>query len=286
MSRFGRPGPRWYTIPPHRPFLKDLAEGLLQDLPPPAALAEAVVLVPSRRAARALAEAFVTAGGGRALLLPDIRALGDLEEGEPPFEPGEIALELPAAISPWRRRFELARLVHANAPLLERSLDAAAALDLADALGGFLDSVALDEAGPLPPAVEWVDADMARHWQVSAAFLSIALDAWPKRLAELGLIDVMERRVRLTRALAARWAEQPPTTPLIAAGSTGASPATAALLAAIAQAPRGLVVLPGLDVTLAEPAWDAVGDQHPQAAMKRLLDHAGVDRAAVEAWTP
>ncbi len=284
MSRFGQSGPRWFTIAPHRPFLKDLAAGLLEELPSPGALAEAVVLVPSRRAARALAHAFVEAGGGRALLLPQIRALGDLDEDEAPFEPGEIALEIPPAISPWRRRFELARLVHQNARLLGRSLDAAGALDLADALGRFLDGVALDEAGPLRPPAEWVDADVARHWQVSAEFLAIALDIWPQRLAALGLIEPMQRRVTLTRALAERWAASPPPYPLVAAGSTGASPSTAALLAAIARAPKGLVVLPGLDLGLAEPAWDAIGDQHPQAAMKRLLAAAEIDRADVGDW--
>ena len=126
------------------------------------------MLVPSRRAARGLAEAFVEAGGGRALLLPQIRALGDLEEGEPPFEPGDLALDLPPAISPWRRRFELARLVAENDHLLGRALDAVGALELADALGAFLDGVRDRRGRPLRPAADWVEAEMARHWQVSA----------------------------------------------------------------------------------------------------------------------
>ncbi|MDB5456501.1 MAG: double-strand break repair protein AddB, partial [Caulobacter sp.] len=86
---FDRPGPRWFSIPAHRPFVEDLARGLLQALAPlgPEALPQATVLTPTRRGARALADAFVAAGGGRALLLPQIRPLGDLDEGEPPFEP-------------------------------------------------------------------------------------------------------------------------------------------------------------------------------------------------------
>ena len=287
MTPFGQPAPRWFTIAPHRPFLADLAEGLIEALSAggPQALSDAVVLVPSRRAARGLAEAFVEAGGGRALLLPQIRALGDLDEGEPPFEPGDIALDLPPAISPWRRRFELARLVAANAHLLDRRLDAAGALDLADALARLLDGIELDEAGPMRPAAEWVEADVARHWQVSARFLTIALEAWPARLEALGLVDVMARRVRLTRALADLWARDPPAGPLIAAGSTGSTPATGALITAIAAAPQGAVVLPGLDLDLDERAWAEVGDQHPQAAMKRMLDAAGIERGAIRLWS-
>ncbi|MGE5500376.1 MAG: hypothetical protein ACM3W4_00450, partial [Ignavibacteriales bacterium] len=97
------PGPRWFSIPAHRPFVEDLAVGLLQALgSDPETLADAVVLTPTRRGARALAEAFVKANGGKAVLLPQIRALGDLDEGEPPFEPGDVALDLPPAITPSR----------------------------------------------------------------------------------------------------------------------------------------------------------------------------------------
>jgi ATP-dependent helicase/nuclease subunit B len=284
---FERPGPRWFTIPAHRPFVEDLAAGLMAALIPlgPEALSDAVVLTPTRRAARSLAEAFVAVAGGRALLLPQIRALGDLEEGEPPFEPGELALDLPPAISLWRRRFELARLVAENQHLLERSLDAASALELADALAAFLDSLAIEEAAPPPNLDEWVEAGLARHWQVSARFLALALTAWPTRLAQLGLIDVATRRVALLRALSARWTDEPPAEVLVAAGSTGTAPATAALLDVIAHAPKGCVVLPGLDQDLAEAAWTEVDEQHPQGAMKRLLNQAGVERRDVLAWS-
>ena len=45
---------RWFTIPAHRPFVEDLAAVLLAELAPagPEALADAVVLVPTRRGAR------------------------------------------------------------------------------------------------------------------------------------------------------------------------------------------------------------------------------------------
>jgi ATP-dependent helicase/nuclease subunit B len=285
---FSRPAPRWFTIAAHRPFVEDLAAGLHAELSPlgPEALSDSVVLTPTRRAARGLMEAFVKIGGGRALLLPRIRALGDLDEGEPPFEPGELALDLPPAISPWRRRFELARLVVENQHRFERSLDAAGALELADALAGFLDSVQIEEVTALDAIDSWVAVEMARHWKISADFLKLAAEAWPRRLNELGLIDVTARRVALLDALAARWREEPPAEVLVAAGSTGSAPATARLLGVIAAAPRGCVVLPGLDQDLADKAWAEVGEQHPQGAMKRLLDQNQIPRGEVIAWSP
>ncbi len=289
MTFLDRLSPRWFTIPAHRPFVGDLAAGLYAALHPlgPEALSDAIVLTPTRRGARALAEAFLKVGGERALLLPQIRAIGDLDEGEPPFEPGDLALDLPPAISPWRRRFELARLVSANADKLGRSLDAVGALELADALGGFLDSIQIEEAAATLDQLEaWVDIEMARHWQVSADFLKLAIDAWPKRLNELGLADVATRRVELLKALAERWSQSPPKEVLVAAGSTGTAPAAATLLDVIARAPNGCVVLPGLDQDLADKAWDQVGEQHPQGAMKRLLERAGITRDHVGVWSP
>ena len=99
-------------------------------------------------------------------------------------------------------------------------------------------------------------------------------------------MDVAERRVALTRRLAEGWAERPPADVMIAAGSTGSAPATADLLAAIARAPRGAVVLPGLDTDLADDAWDEVDESHPQGTLKRLLERAGVGRASVASWDP
>jgi ATP-dependent helicase/nuclease subunit B len=46
-----------------------------------------VVLTPSRRAAAALADAFLRAADGRPVLLPQIRPLGDLERASRPSSP-------------------------------------------------------------------------------------------------------------------------------------------------------------------------------------------------------
>ena len=67
-----------------------------------------LILLPTRRAARALAEAFLRVGGGRPLLLPRITALGALDEA-PLALAG--ALDLPPAVADAERLAVLARLV-------------------------------------------------------------------------------------------------------------------------------------------------------------------------------
>ncbi|MES2835060.1 MAG: double-strand break repair protein AddB [Pseudomonadota bacterium] len=275
--------PRWRTIPAHRPFLSDLAAGVLDWLgdAPPETLSDAVILVPNRRAARAFTGALSELAQGRPLLLPQVRPLGDLEEDEAPFAPGELGLDLPPAIAPLTRRFEMARMIVER---FDDGLSPMAALGMADALGAFLDSCQLEEIEDLDRIDALVEGDLAEHWLKSAEFLGLAARAWPERLAELGLVDPAWRRAKLLRLLADRWAESPPQHPVIAAGSTGTAPAAADVLAAVARAPLGCIVIPGLDTRMAETVWDQVDWQHPQHALKRLLARAGIDRSAVAPW--
>src|SRR3990172_11830478 len=73
--------PNVYTIPAGVPFVDALAAGILQrEGDDPAKLCRAIVFLPTRRACRGLQDAFLRAGGGRALLLPAIRPLGDVDE--------------------------------------------------------------------------------------------------------------------------------------------------------------------------------------------------------------
>ena len=281
---FAAPGPRWYAIEAQRPFLGDLAAGVLDWLGehPPETLSDAVILLPNRRAARAFTAALATQAGGRPILLPQVRPLGDLEEDEPPFAPGDIGLDLLPAISPLARRFEMARMVAAHDPRAAAS--PLYALEMADALGAFLDSCQIEEVPDLGRVSSLASADLAQHWIESAAFLAIAVEQWPTRLAELGLMDPAARRTALLRRLAETWDARPPTHPLIVAGSTGTATAAAAVIGAAARAPQGCVVLPGLDLDLSVRAWDAVDEQHPQGALKRLLDGHDIARDRVAVW--
>ncbi len=279
----GKDDPRWFAIPAHRPFLEDLAAGVLDWLgeQAPEALSDATILLPNRRAARAFTSALSALSGDRPVLLPQVRPLGDLEEDEPPFTPGELGLDLPPAIAPLTRRFEMARMiVEDHAP----GLAPMRALELADSLGAFLDSCHIEEVQDPERIATLVEADFAAHWQASADFLGMAVEAWPKRLEAMGLVDASWRRTKLLRLLAERWDSHPPQGPVIAAGSTGTVKAAADVLRAVASAPSGCVVLPGLDADLGEDAWRKIEEQHPQSALKRLLERAGVAREDVRPW--
>jgi ATP-dependent helicase/nuclease subunit B len=299
-------GARLYTIPPSAPFLTTLARAILAGelplpggpKPDPLALPFTTIYLPTRRAARALREAFLAESKGAALLLPRIRALGDPDEDaaiilgaeESPGDDG--ALGAPA-IGALPRRLALMRLVlalgrgpapgatEAEMESLRFAHSPGQASRLAADLADLMDLVETEEVA-LANLDQLVPSDLAMHWESTVEFLKVVTEHWPLHLAEQRLVSPVVRRNRLMKLETVRLAKGA-AYPVIAAGSTGTVPATARLLKAIASLPNGAVVLPGLDKSLDEESWATLPEhpEHPQAGMAELLRKLGARRDEV-----
>ncbi len=267
--------PKVYAIAPERPFLATLAAGLLgMSVGDPMQLSRVTILLPTRRAARALRDAFLrTPSEGREpgtpLLLPRMRPIGDLDSDELVWggqtTESEI-LAVPPAIPELRRRLLLTQLVmrwdrlRGQPPLLPGQ-----ATGLAASLARFLDTVAT-EGADFSRLADLVPEDLAAHWQVVHRFLDILPRRWPHILADEGALDPAVRRNLLLERQAAAWRSSPPSDPVIAAGLTGGIPAMTKLLSVVAALGRGAVILPGLDRRADEAEWRAIerDEAHPQ----------------------
>ncbi len=287
-----------FTIPPDLDFTRTLAHKILTGqlplldgpVPDPLSLIDWTVLVPTRRAARALTMAFADAGAERTRLLPRIRPLGDIDDDELASETvlgGMPELDISPAIAPLQRQFLLARLILSWAASnpdskLSQAVQSATgqALDLARSLGTLIDGFDNDEVS-LSVIADLFDADLPEHRADVLGFLDVVRVEYPQALADLGLIGATQRRNALIRARAELLAENPPAGPIIAAGSTGSIPATAELLKEICRLPQGAVVLPGLDLNMDDASWAKLDPQHPQFGLKELLDHLKVARGDV-----
>jgi ATP-dependent helicase/nuclease subunit B len=269
-----------FTIPPGLPFVDTLARHLLIEADSdPLRLAEAIVLLPNRRACRSLKEAFLRLSGGTPLLLPRLRPIDAVDEDEIALFADE-PLDIPPAIGTLERHLLLTRLVMAmgsgrggHAP----SPDQAARL--AGELAKLLDAVQIERI-TFDRLAGLVPEDYAAHWQATLDFLKILTEHWPILLGDR--LDPQDRVNRVIDSLAANWRANPPEGPVIAAGSTGSRPATAALLAVVADLPQGRIVLPGLDTHLDEASWAALEPAHPQFGLKALLDRLGIERRQVK----
>lgn len=278
------PQPHLFTIPSGVPFARALCAGIIERAGDgPLALADTLVLVPTRRATRALREAFAAALDGAALL-PRIVALADVDEESDVPDPAGSLEDLPA-IAPLRRRLLLANLVQHWGAARGTPIGLHQALNSAAELADFLDE-AITQGADLSRLAELAPADLAAHWSEVVSFLNIVAVQWPKLLEAENATEAAANRDRNLLTLARKLAAAPPTSPVIAAGSTGSIPATAQLLKTIAYLPTGAVVLPGLDTDLDEEAWQAADPTHPQYGLNRLLGHVGAARDQVRLWSP
>ncbi len=309
----GEPGaPEVYSIAAHRGFAEALVAGIVpryshQDF----GLARVTLLVPSSRAARTFSEAFIryTGDSGRAgLLMPRMVAVGDLDLDE---ALGALldplgASDIPPAAQPTRRVLEVAQLI-----ALERAeqgdppLPGAALMRLARETARTMDRLLVEEKLPedlLSDAVLDMLGDLSEHWKRSLRLFAAVQARWRAKLDERGEVDAASRRNLLFDRAAAKWRADSPQSPIIAAGVTSASPALARLLRVIANLPEGAVVLPDLDLSLSDEAWEELGRAgaapepggeifdakdaltHPQYHLKLLLERMGIARAEVRPW--
>ncbi len=306
---------RIFNVPSSARFLHTVIEALVDGKlvdgfsarSNPEKLANVTLYLPTRRAGRMAREVFLDVLKTEAAVLPRIIPLGSVDEDELEFaQNGDLSastLDIPPALDGLERRLTLAKLVTAWATRLSPQ-DASAAplvaggpasmLALADDLARLIDDLVIRK-------VDWRSFDKLvpdehdKYWQLTLEFLQIAKDRWPEYLRAIGFIEPMERHDRLIAADTARLGTL--SGPVIAAGSTGSMPVTARFLHAIAKLSQGAVVLPGLDVSLEEDAWQSIGGaqdadgrytvspawSHPQFALHNLLTNVfGIKRGSVE----
>ncbi|NKX63556.1 double-strand break repair protein AddB [Labrenzia sp. 5N] len=317
---------RLWSVPPSVPFLKTLVDTLVdgslipgfRPLDDPLLLPSVTLYLPTRRAARLLPELFQQRFGGRPVLLPAIRPVGDADEDAQSLTANADLEPLPPAMPLLERHLAMTRLVKAWKGMLRREAlslrsdeplglpaSTADAAWLAADLLTLMDEVETEEA-------DWtelsglVPEDHARYWQITLDFLQIVREAWPAHLAELKMMDPKARRSALIRREAERLERTPPRGPVIVAGVTGSVPATAELLKVVSRLETGVVVLPGLDRYLDSRSWAVLGEKtgkastrkgvmqkdaatlpsHPQYSLKQLLDRLGAGREEVVTLGP
>jgi ATP-dependent helicase/nuclease subunit B len=287
--------PHVFTIAADQDVLAVLADAVLAGFPhrtsspDPARLAQTTILVPNRRSAQRLQDIFHARAGAGLILLPRIRPIGDVDEDR---LAADQAGDLPMALSDTARLFLVMDLI---VQWTEQNADLGIARDLA-AGGGQLQALAQslleladqaqEDGADLARLNDFYDADIAGHRRAILDLLDVIRLHLPAALHRMDRLDARQRRNALIRAEADRLTREPPSAPVIAAGSTGTFAATRDLLRAIAHLPKGAVVLPGLDRDLDDAAWAAINPQHPQHALKNLVTFLGVKRAAVALLGP
>lgn len=278
-----------FFIPPGVAFSDLIAKQLIAETADqPDTLPDYVLMVPNRRSAKVMRDAFLRQSQGAVTLLPTIRPLGEADEDELAIYGAggeQAALDLPPAIPDLQRKLLLTQLIMGRPDHRGEKPTADQAARLAGELARFLDQVqtencAFDDLKGLVPE------EFAEHWQLTLEFLQILTIHWPGILASQDVSDRAMRRNALIAAQIDLWEENPPETPVLIVGSTGPFPALRDLMAAVLRMPQGRVVLPGLMTGLGHEDWAAIADDaaHPQHLLGKTLGHIGRHADSVLPW--
>ncbi|MFA5955279.1 double-strand break repair protein AddB [Hyphomicrobium sp.] len=301
--------PHIFTLPLGVPFLEALARAILNgDLPKPGgqkpdtlSLPKITLLLPTRRAARAARDAFLSVAKTRALIMPRIQPISEgdgdvsLISNLLEFGPSGIdALEQTPAINPLDRMLVLMQLVarwrqtmaEASTTSTKTALGStpAQAAQLATELAKLMDDIERENVS-LSGIQSLVPETYSEHWKKTVDFLKIVTEFWPNFLAANDLASPEARRNASILAEAERISKLKPEDVVIVAGVTGSIPATVSLMRAVATHVSGAVVLPALDTTLDDESWNRITPghpEHPQFGLKTLLDELSVARSDVQ----
>lgn len=268
--------PRVFGVPIGADFSTSLHDGLREFFAglAPTDIAQVEVYVNTRRMQRRLMALFHE---GDALLLPRIKLVTDLAQNAD-------TQDAPLAVAPLRRRLEVAqlvkRLIKADPTLAAQS----SAFDLAESLVALMGE--MQGEGVSPDVIANLDVtDQSGHWQRSLQFINLVQQYFDNTDQP----DIEGRQRRVIEAQVIRWADAPPSHPIIVAGSTGSRGATSMFMQAVAKLPQGAIILPGVDSDMPRDVWDRLdpkngGEDHPQYRFKSLCDALGLQPAEIEPW--
>ena len=277
---------RIFNIPASLSAVDVLAEKFLAEYAQdPLALSDVLMLLPNRRAAKALSDAFVRQRGLVPTLLPKMVPIGDVEEDElflTGFDFSESLTSLAPAIERNERLLLFTKIILSKPTEfgLEK-MSANQACYLAQELASLIDT-AHNENLSFDKLKDLVPAEYATHWQETLKFLEIITKFWPEILRERGLIDPAERRNSLIAAQAEMWKKNPPNKRICVIGTTATFPAMKELVAVVLSLSKGEVYLSGLDKFLDDESWAVVDETHPQFELKDLLAYLKIERENVE----
>jgi double-strand break repair protein AddB len=268
--------PRVFSLPPGVDFPAALVQGLQRRMEgrAPHDMVRVQLFVNTARMQRRIRALFATQN---ASFLPRLSLVTDLGRDD-------IGADFPDAVNPLVRRLELAQLVRG---LIEAERDFAArahTFDLADSLATLMEE--MQGEGVHPDKLGELDVERhSAHWERSQKFLKLVT----KFFASDAPLNAEARQRVVVNQLIKRWQTEPPTHPVIIAGSTGSRGTTRLLMEAVAKLPQGALILPGFDTDMPERVWSQLDDElasedHPQYRFHVLLRSLELHQTDVPLW--
>ncbi|MCY4542158.1 MAG: double-strand break repair protein AddB [Rhodobacteraceae bacterium] len=268
--------PRVFFLPPGCHFAEEFVAGLISRMAntEPAAMAQVRIHANTASLRRAITEAFIAQGN---TFIPRIRLLTEFAT-DPDFP------NIPGPVSRLVRELELAEATSALLDRDKRFAPRSTTYELATSLARLMDE--MHDRNIRPDRLRQLDlTSHSAHWDQSLRFINIIDRYW----RATSVPDANARQRLVVEAQLERWRREPPSHPVIVAGSTGSQATTLMFMKAVASLPQGALLLPCFDNELPPAAWQmldspATSESHPQYRFVELAEELGIDLADVAPW--
>ena len=271
-----------FNISPRYPFLEVLTSYIIETAKKENLnIADDIVLLPTRRACRHMKEIFLRYSDDKAVLLPTILPLGDIDENglaSLDYDNENLYSDLPPAISKIKRNLILSTLVKAKMKDFTEEQAYSLAVDLAH----LMDTVEMEELS-FNNLQNLVPEEYSEHWQETLEFLKIITAEYPKILEDNNVMNPVDRKVRLIKKQIEFWKKYPPKGRVFAGGSTGSLVPISYMLRFISKMDKGFLILPGLDKNISDKDFEILtasypktNQNHPQYGLLKLIKGLGL----------
>lgn len=274
-----------YNIPFCESFIDVFCKKLLEDNKTnPENLYNYLILVPNKRIVRNLQTALLKNSNAKALILPKMISLSDLDyiisNNHFVFNTlskNEFANILRPVISKRERSFILAKLIKK----MDDTLSFNSTLQMADSLGILIDRAYMEDVN-FNDLDKIVDSNLAIHWQEILKFLHIATQVWPSILEEKQAIDASFQQKLIYQLQNRIWQITPPQNHVIALNITGFTQDSINLLKTINNLPKSDIYFYGIDYNLSEEDFKNVEYTHPQKVFSYMLNKLDLKRSNIK----
>jgi len=267
-----------YNIKSNYNFLESLVHFILKKYgADPIFLSKITILLPSRRSCRVIKEIFLKQSSTNAVILPNIKAIGDFDVEEISFNSTDLFLSHDAKINQisdikYRcllideiRKFNQ-KTHFFGKNIMSNQLDL-----IASNLDDFLQEIEREDLD-LDNLENIDDTDLAGHKQKILNFLRHFGSNWRNILQKNNIHSKTSYQKKIIDLNSQFLAKFKSDFPIFIAGSTGSLKATAHLIKTISNLENGFVFLYGLDKNLKADLLKEIGENHPQFMLKRLLE--------------
>ena len=274
-----------YYISHHHSFMHHVISGIIMRFPKEV-IPYIKLIFPNKRLCHSFYTSFLEMKLHHEFLLPQIMSFTDIEENHHKLYDTKsdhyLPISTPPLLSKTQQIIALIPLILQWKPQISYKM----AMQLASELIHLLEETEKEQSNLtiIEQVLSEISTLFAAHMEETVEFLKIMYRYWYVFLQEQGYTTALRRRDTIFNAISSFLIENPPTYPIILAGSTGSQRVTSQFIKTLHSLSNGYVILPGWDGFLPEEEWHFIEAQQPLYCLKELIFQNAIKINEVEEW--